>query len=510
MINNRWFTFVELVIVISILALLFSIWFVWFTWYLVWTRDANRLSQITSLNDGIRLYWNQNQLPLPEDYIQITLSWTTIAYQWYIWKKILSLIDFQEWWKDPKDKTYFTYYLTKNRKYFQILGFLEDQSSAINEASVDLIDKTYARVIDYTNRYIMVYGDKLWVLTQANTNKPIQEVENISSIGYLDIWTTIDYYTSTLLNNDWIIWTWAILWKLWEVANFWWKGCTTKTWIISCTWEAGWWTLVWAGWGWTWTGWGWVIEDFTIEQYNWWRRWTDWNLASSCNKYKTPEVGYSYTWDIWNWNYWIEPVIWTSINVYCDMTIDNWGWTLVFNRKADNNNEESCWTNLNEFLQNTCWDSNLIWKDDSYSIWRTNRLLLSNTEYLVVQYLNWVLDIDDSYIIRYSWDLFPNSIWQMNNIIVDRVCDINSSNCDTTDVSWKYVWDGYYSNSWCDSIYSNDILSYKWNYWVCNNWIVTNYYSSTFIWNRDQYNETKLWWNINYLSKNYQERIFIR
>jgi len=161
---------------------------------------------ITSLNDGIRLYWNQNQLPLPEDFIQITLSWSTIAYQWFLWEKLLSLIDFQEWWLDPKDKKYFSYYLTKNRKYFQLLGFLEDNANLINVAKINFLDKAHARVVDYSNRSIIAYWDKLWILTEINTNKPIQEVEAIVTSGYLDIWTTTDYYRSTLLNNDWIIW----------------------------------------------------------------------------------------------------------------------------------------------------------------------------------------------------------------------------------------------------------------------------------------------------------------
>ncbi len=506
--SKSWFTFVELVTVISILAILFMIWFLGFTSYLSWTRDSNRLSQIVLLNNWIRLYWTQKQLPLPEDSVTISLSWKTISHQWYIWNKILSLIDFQEWWVDPKDKNFFSYYVTKNRKYFQILMFMEESWANLDESRIDLVKNTYAKIIDYSKRIRMVYWDKLWILTQANTNKPIQELDNLVA-SWLDIWTTNDYYTSSIANDDSITWTWFILGKLGEVAYFGWKWCTAKTWIISCTWEVWGWTLVWGWWWWTWPWWGPVVEDFEVELYNWWRRWKDWNLASSCYKYKNPNSWYKYAWDVWDWIYWIEPVPWVSMRVYCNMTIDNWWWTLLFNRRKDPDNIESCWANLNEFFRDECWTVDSIWETDSYSIWRDNRLKISQSEYLLVQYLNWVLDSDDAYIMRYSWDLFPDSL--VNDISIDRVCDINNSNCDLSDVYWKYLWDSFYSQWNCINTYVAVPSYFWWNYWLCHNWITTSYFSSSFFWNRDQYNETKVWWDWSlWNSDDYQERIFIR
>lgn len=504
--SNSWFTFVELIIVISILSLLFSIWFVWFTWYLSWSRDSNRLSQIVSLNNWIRLYWTKNQLPLPEDSVSISLSWWTVAYQWYIWEKILSLIEFQEWWLDPKDKNFFSYYMTKNRKYFQILMFMEESWSLKNEWNNSLFKKTYAKTIDYSKRIKMVYWDKLWILTEENTNRPIQELNDLV-ISWLDIWTTTDYFTSTIANDDSITWTSWILRRLYDVAYFWWKWCTAKTWIISCTWEVWWWTLVWwwGGWSWPWP----VIEDFELETYNWWRRWKDWNLSPNCYNYKYPSPWYKYAWATWDGIYWIEPTVWSSISVYCDMTTDNWWWTLVSNRRKNINNIESCWSNLSDFFNNECWIVTSIGEMDSYSLWRPNRLNIPQTEYLFIQYLNWVPDNDDAYIMRYAWDLFPNSL--VNDISIDRVCDINNSNCDLNDVYWKYMWDSFYAWWDCENSYVPESSFYGWNYWLCHNGITTSYPSSNFIWNRDQYNETKSWWEgMFWDSDDYQERVFIR
>jgi hypothetical protein len=50
---------------------------------------------------------------------------------------------------DPKDKNYFSYYLTKNKKYFQLLAFLEEEDSDV--VALNNFNKTFAT--DYSERY---------------------------------------------------------------------------------------------------------------------------------------------------------------------------------------------------------------------------------------------------------------------------------------------------------------------------------------------------------------------
>jgi len=49
--NIKWFTLVELIVVVTILWILSTIWFVAYSWYLVWVRDTNRTSQLKSISD---------------------------------------------------------------------------------------------------------------------------------------------------------------------------------------------------------------------------------------------------------------------------------------------------------------------------------------------------------------------------------------------------------------------------------------------------------------------------
>jgi hypothetical protein len=68
----------------------------------------------------------------------------------------LSSIRYVDGGKDPRDETYYSYYMTKNRKHFQLLGFLEDNTNL----QTNLISSTYA-AIDYSLRTPTVAGNKL-------------------------------------------------------------------------------------------------------------------------------------------------------------------------------------------------------------------------------------------------------------------------------------------------------------------------------------------------------------
>jgi len=112
------FTLVELIVVVTILAILATIWFVSYSSYLIWVRDTNRIAQMTSLSDWLNLYSMRNDLPIPEDNVEISVNSNLIAYQGYAGANILETINFDKWWVDPRDNTYFSYYLTRDRKYF--------------------------------------------------------------------------------------------------------------------------------------------------------------------------------------------------------------------------------------------------------------------------------------------------------------------------------------------------------------------------------------------------------
>ncbi len=182
--NKKGFTLVELIIVITILAILWTIGFVSYSKYLVWVRDATRENQLIEIWDWLKTAFMKKRLPLPDERVEVRVNGELVAYQWYAWKTVLEIIWYNQSWIDPKTKKHFTYYMTKDRKYFQLLAHLEkDPELALNIN----FTKSYADIVDYSFKFIKTHWAKLWVLTDE-FNTPIQEISSIKTNTYIDLW----------------------------------------------------------------------------------------------------------------------------------------------------------------------------------------------------------------------------------------------------------------------------------------------------------------------------------
>jgi len=69
----------------------------------------------------LQLYATNKKLPYPDDYVTVTASGTTVTYQGYAGEQTLNTIGYNDGGKDPKDKIYFTYSVSKDRKSSQVL-----------------------------------------------------------------------------------------------------------------------------------------------------------------------------------------------------------------------------------------------------------------------------------------------------------------------------------------------------------------------------------------------------
>lgn len=200
-IQKKWFTLVELIVVVTILAILGTIGFISYNGYLVWVRDSNRTTQIDLLSNGLELYRTKNPLPLPGwTTVRIEASGWLLWYQWYATQEIRDLIDYSKWWKDPKDNVDFTYYVSGDRKYYQLVAFLEDQA---NQAQ-SFFPTAYAA--DYTNRYPATAWKKLGVLLDWG-NTPIQESPNWAVSSEFDMYQQTNSFQLLLSDKNIIKWT---------------------------------------------------------------------------------------------------------------------------------------------------------------------------------------------------------------------------------------------------------------------------------------------------------------
>lgn len=170
--RKLWFTLVELIVVVTILAILGTIGFISYNGYLLWVRDSNRLTQLRELSDGLEMYRTKSTLFLPDKSIPIRIAGNTVSYQWFLSQDQLDLLTYTKWWRDPKDGEFFTYYLTADRKNYELLWFLEDP----NTQSQWLTNSAYAA--DYSNRFPTTSWKKIWVILDAVTNTPVQYLTN--------------------------------------------------------------------------------------------------------------------------------------------------------------------------------------------------------------------------------------------------------------------------------------------------------------------------------------------
>jgi prepilin-type N-terminal cleavage/methylation domain-containing protein len=251
---KHWFTLVELIVVITILAILSTIWFVAYNSYLVWSRDTNRISQLASLSDWLEIYRNNNDLPQPENSVEIRASWSVIWYQWYLWKNILESIQYSKWWLDPKTDNYFSYFLNSDWKSYQLMWFLEET--------------VWKQATDW---------NKLWALVDPVTNKPIQEISAIKTAWYYDVllntWTT---YKAVLTNDYTVSWTWYVLYA--PMYNKWATEC--RQWLTELMLSNG---QVWS----CMNLWATTVWDWSTKPINCWN-----TSTKNCNE-----------WNTWIWDY---------------------------------------------------------------------------------------------------------------------------------------------------------------------------------------------------------------
>ncbi len=184
------FSLVELIVVLVILAILWILAFLWIGSYTKQARDAKRLNDVKLIYDKLNLYYSEtSEYPLPEEKVEIKMWSWVVWYQWRLSEEILKTINYDSDWKDPTTNKYFTYYVTPDKQYSQLMIKLEDEN---------------------WKEKIKVEWKLLWILTDKN-NTPINEIQSIKDAGWLDILNTTDEYIAHISEEKKITWSWQVL-----------------------------------------------------------------------------------------------------------------------------------------------------------------------------------------------------------------------------------------------------------------------------------------------------------
>lgn len=129
---SKWFTLVELVVVVSILVIISTIWILSYSQSMYDARNGARIWDMANLKISFKNHKLKNwSYPNPWDYFLITNNWTWIIKQWKINENISSL----EIIKPPSDPLIWNNYLystTINNLFFQVWMSFENYDNAIN------------------------------------------------------------------------------------------------------------------------------------------------------------------------------------------------------------------------------------------------------------------------------------------------------------------------------------------------------------------------------------------
>lgn len=415
--SKRAYTMIELIIVIWVLVVLSTALVIAFTKYMAWVRDANRISQLEEISSWLELYKIDYTLPLPEDRIEVLVNWEVISYEWYIWNDILEKINYSWKWIDPKDEKKFNYYLTSDKKYFQLLAFLEEGD---NDVFVNnIFSKTYASNW-YSERFPFVVWNNIWIITDENNN-PINEVfsSNID-LSLTNSWTLFKVFVS---NKENYILTWSYLNdKLYSLTKPWlyWTPESCPSWFIWVPWDITFnqkWFCV-------------AEYEMTYEDWTWTPDWSSWNTYNyNSSKKIASKIDYPVT------NLTQQEAINACETLWPDYhLITNNEWMTIARNIEFVSKNWSDWIIWSWYIKNWNSKSTTIWCDDHS--WINNNWTMT---------WSWNIECNEKRIQKLSnwfeiWD-FSWNVWEhVNKSNTLDWSDYNLGNTNFYSSGWDIEW----------------------------------------------------------------------
>lgn len=169
--GKQAFTFVELIVVLVIIAILATVWFTVYESYISTWRDSKRLVELKEVHTLFQEYTIQSSLPLPSNALTLNASWSLYAYQGDLSDDVMEQVGFKWSVYDKEYDEFPVYLLSKNKKDFQFLTYIEDPASIIGRYHSQI----YAEP-QYDLLYPKTFGKQLGVILQKEDQKPLHRV----------------------------------------------------------------------------------------------------------------------------------------------------------------------------------------------------------------------------------------------------------------------------------------------------------------------------------------------
>ena len=195
--RKTWFSIVEFIITLIVLSIISIIVIVLFSAYMSWVRDEQRVSDLNSFAHDLEKEYKNSRIPVGSNFKKLSYEKSFIAYQWIVTRDYLKKINLNADYIDPLEDRNYYITISADRKYFQLITFLE------NEIKNLWNNQQYFRDYDW---YIFTTWYDLWFV--VNDNFSISEIDlnlvnnSNSSIVFHD---RIDRSNDTLSKSLWLV-----------------------------------------------------------------------------------------------------------------------------------------------------------------------------------------------------------------------------------------------------------------------------------------------------------------
>jgi uncharacterized protein (TIGR02145 family) len=506
---TRWFTLVELIVVITILTILWTIAFISLQWYSKNARDSVRISDMSKIKTTLELFQlNAWKYPETTDVTNITYSWAIAWTQWTFWETTFSNVSkLDKIPTDPVTDRKYVYSVTNTKQEYQLAWVMEwdevtwllNQTNAAQKTAMVKISWNYnwkllkvtTWSIDYVLAVPSIITSSWFTLEQIIANKllaynwyknlPAQyaglsyeilwdEDIKLVNTGALVIYSwdikilsdTTSIWTiarKNLIENLQNAYTWTTITNVWEIAQILNTDIidSTATEFLSTTIVNNnlWWSITVTP---TYSNcdlaWEIVTHNTSITAYET-NSVTYWNTCNSeqrlCNNWIL-DWTFTFTWCTVQWATWTFNLSQTTVTQWTNVTITN-----------NCSTPPTSYTSSNTAVATVAWTTITTlsaWTTDITPVWwacgdNASKTLTVTTPPIT----DWRskdpnCDIPDITIWTQTWAWCNSTLWTWIEYSVDQNC-------------YNYVW---WTTTWCNKPSNTKENVYDAIYWVNNIW----------------------------------------